>query len=86
MGRTAPTVNFPAHDGPVLRMGIGNVSTTACQNPPFSAPGAEFSRSSWLQDYTSRRYTWRHFTVVTALNGLLTFPRSTFQSFVSGSS
>jgi len=33
MGGKASTINLPAHDGSVLRMGVGNVSTTACQNP-----------------------------------------------------
>lgn len=27
-------VDFPANDGPVIRMGVGNVSAIVCQNLP----------------------------------------------------
>lgn len=54
MDEGAFAINFPAYDGPVLRMGAGNVSV--CQSPPCLSSGAELAvpmRFSWLQDYTS---------------------------------
>ena len=34
VGETSYRVDFPAYDGSVICMGVGNVSATACQNPP----------------------------------------------------
>ena len=34
VGEATFRLDFPAYDGPVLRMGIGNVSTIACQTHP----------------------------------------------------